>query len=189
MDTLINIANLFIVLFLTFYVSRISQKSRQVISKMGQNYHFDIIYGPSAEEILYSEMEDEWSPLFGFEVAPLHEPDRERRHTQRKFSPKGRRAISYVFFPDHLTKIIPKGGERQLYPSLSRKDDYRKNIENFLSQDDQLLCIDALIYKTERGSVHAYFGGGKLYSFGDTWKISIVYDCVNRTGEMVLTEE
>jgi hypothetical protein len=191
MQTAILVAQLvgFIAAFIV--ILGIRRKSKQIISQGGKSYHFDIVYGPSAEEIL-TKSPHEWPPHFGFEVAPYHEPDR-NKGLLKENTPKERKAISYLFCPDRLDYIYPKGSDRfgQIYPSLVRdeRSGMKNRIESFLESDDQVLVMDGFIYKEKRGSVYAYFGGGELFTYGTEWKMKITYDCKMRTGTMIVVEE
>jgi hypothetical protein len=197
METAILVAQIigFIATFIG--ILGIRRKSKQVISQGDKSYHFDIVYGPSAEEILLCRYPEDWPPHFGFEVAPYHEPERYRYSGSiQENVPKGRKAVSYLFCPDRLSEICSKGTDCDhgdyLSPDLyGYKDEvrYKKEIDEFLKNDEQILVMNGNIHKEERGCVNAYFGGGELFKYGTDWKMKITYDCKTRTGRMVVVEK
>lgn len=196
MQTAILVAQLvgFIAAFIV--ILGIRRKSKQIISQGGKSYHFEIIYGPSVEEIL-TKSPHEWPMHFGFEVAPYHEPERYRYSGSTQDNiPKGRKAVSYLFCPDRLSEVCSKATDCDysdyLYPVLyGYKDElrYKKAIDEFLKNDEQILVMNGNILKEERGCVNAYFGGGELFKYGTDWKMKITYDCKTRTGHMIVVEK
>lgn len=169
-------------------IVNIQRKSREIISKGDIDYHFEIVNGPSGEELLTKTSYD-WDRNFGFEVSSDIEPNRRYQTHGLK-----RRVISYFIVPDRIDRFYDLEDQKhEIFPVSYKKEGSEsatKKINRFLGSDKRILKMIGFIDKKEpRGNVYSYFGGGVLFSYGKSYRLTIIYDLNSRTGEMIIREK
>ena len=167
-------------LIILIKVSQVRNKSCEIISFGLIGYHFDIINGPSVEEIF---KECEWDQSYGFELVPPNEPLRSLRHPGLN-QLANRRVISYFVAPSSIYNFRDMdSNNKRLYPWQDTKE-----FKFFLERKEKNLEMEAVIYKEPRGYIKSYFGGGGP-AYGTTYKLKITYNINSRTGKMIITED
>jgi hypothetical protein len=190
MNVLLVTLHILLVLFLIptyLRVMQIRTRSRFIIAQSDVKYHFEIINGPSAEEIL-CQNQYEWSRNFGFEIIPHSEPY--RMHSCHKETIK-RRVLSYFIVPDSLNDIHDKETKQMFYAvsyNKSGSENMTKEINSFLQKDVKELVISASLSKEARSNAYAYFGGGITASYGTRYDLNISYNLDTRSGSMTIME-
>ncbi len=179
-----------VVLLVVVYgrVTNIRRKSLEIVSKGNTDYHFEIVNGPSGEDLL-TKSQYEWDRNFGFEISSDIEPERQHQAHNLK-----RKSISYFIVPDRIDWFYDADNPSRLFYPISYKkegsESATQEIDRFLVSDKRTLKMIGSISKAEpRGNVYSYFGGGICFSYGRTYRLTIVYDLNTQTGKMIIREE
>jgi len=167
---------------------QIRTRSRFIIAQSDTEYRFDVINGPSAEQIL-CHSHHEWDRSFGFEIVPPYEP---LRQPMIKKSDPVRRVISYFIVPNFLQGVEDVKTGNTFHPVSYKKSNSQSmtdSIDDFIArQGSKELLITAVISKEARCHAYAYFGGGITASFGTRYDLKISYNPDTRIGSMTIKE-